>query len=393
MIVPKGFRFAGLACGLKKRGGLDVGLLVADELAIAAGVFTRNLVKAAPVLVAMERIKSGSARAILVNSGCANACTGEPGMNATLLTTRALAEALHCQVEEILPASTGVIGEVLRAPLIVSRVPELIEILSPSNYEAFSQSILTTDRWPKVAEVEVGGSSGARILAMAKGAGMIHPDLSGDGLPHATMLAFAVTDAICSPATLARALERATEQTFNACSVDGDTSTNDSIFVLASGKAGEASESELEAALVTVFSKLAQSIVADGEGSEHLVELQVSGLASEAEALQVAKTIATSLLVKTALAGKDPNWGRILAAAGRARVKFDPNAARIAINDIAIVENGVGVGSAAEASAKELMQAPSFSIRLSLGTGPGHCRYFMTDLGHQYVDVNAGYRS
>ncbi len=393
MIVPNGFRFAGLACGLKKRGGLDVGLLVADQLATAAGVFTTNLVKAAPVVVAMDRVRKGQALAILVNSGCANACTGEPGLNATLATTSAIAKALGCAPEEILPASTGVIGEVLRAECILSNVSNLVESLSPAHHEAFSQAIMTTDRWPKVASAEIPGKSGAHVLAMAKGAGMIHPELTADGKLHATMLAFAVTDAKCNQAALARALERAVQVTLNACSVDGDTSTNDSVFVLASGIQGEASESELEAAFISVFSKLAQSIVADGEGSEHLVELTVSGLSSEADAAKIAKTIATSLLVKTALAGKDPNWGRIVAAAGRAGVVFDPNVAKIAINDVVIVEGGVGIGAHAEARAKEIMQGPAFALKVDLGTGTGSCRYFMTDLGHQYVDVNAGYRS
>lgn len=388
-----GFRFAGLECGLKKRGGRDVGLLVADAPATAAGVFTRNLVKAAPVEVALTRVRTGVARAILVNSGCANACTGEAGLAATLTTTNAIAEALGCPPAQVLPASTGVIGEVLRAELILGRVPDLIGGLASDGYEAFSQAILTTDRWPKLAQAAIPGDSGARVLAMAKGAGMIHPDLSADGKLHATMLAFAVTDAKCSAATLARALERATDLTFNACSVDGDTSTNDSVFVLASGAAGEATEQELEAALTTVFAELAQSIVADGEGSEHLVELKVSGVGTEAEAFKVAKTIATSLLVKTTIAGCDPNWGRILAAAGRSGVLFDPNVAQIAINDVVIVERGVGVGSEAEARAKEVMKGPKFSIHVRLGAGPGHVRYFMTDLGHQYVDVNAGYRS
>jgi glutamate N-acetyltransferase/amino-acid N-acetyltransferase len=390
-----GFRFSAVAAGIKKTAGaLDLALIVADEPVAAAGVFTRNLVRAAPVEVASKRITSGRLRAVLVNSGNANACTGEPGLAATLESTAAVARALGVDAELVAPCSTGVIGAVLPAEKIVAAVPALVEGLSAEGAERFAEGILTTDRWKKVASatLEQSGKQ-ATFLGMAKGAGMIHPDL-GPPVPHATLLAFVVTDAAVEPALLQKALERAAELTFNACSVDGDTSTNDTLLVLASGKSQvKPSLEELTAKLVEVCRPLARELVRDGEGAEHAVDIVVRGLQNEAEAKQVAKTVASSPLVKTALYGKDANWGRLLAAAGRAGVKFDPKRATISIAGHVICERGLPTGKEAEARAMLVMKENTYAIELELGDGPGTFTYVTCDFGHAYVDVNAGYRS
>lgn len=393
-----GFRFAGLAAGIKKNGRPDLALAVADEPAAAAAVFTTNLVRAAPVLVAAERVGRGRARAILANSGCANACTGEPGMHATRASTAAIARTIGGDEADVLPASTGVIGALLAADKIVARAGDLVAALSPDGADRFAEAILTTDRGPKVAHArgELGGRSFS-VLGIAKGAGMIHPAMA-PAAPHATMLAFLFTDAAAKPAALERALTSVAGETFNACSVDGDTSTNDTLVVLASGRAGtEPGASDVPAALrdamAGVCDALARDMVADGEGAEHLVELYVSGTATDDEARRIARTIATSPLVKTAMFGKDPNWGRILGAAGRAGVSFDPARARIAVGGVAIVERGMAIGAEAEARAHAVMEQPSYRIDVTVGDGPGNARYLTCDLGIGYVRCNADYRS
>ncbi|HOU91333.1 MAG TPA: bifunctional glutamate N-acetyltransferase/amino-acid acetyltransferase ArgJ [Polyangiaceae bacterium] len=385
---PRGFRFAGVPAGIKRQAGaLDLGLVVADAPAVVAGAFTRNLVRAAPVTVAERRVARGRARAILVNSGNANACTGEPGLAAALETTAAVASALGVEAEEVLPASTGVIGAPLPTAKIVGAVPALVAALGAS-VEPFSRAIMTTDRWPKVAAARAGS---AAVLGVAKGAGMIHPDV---GPPQATMLVFLLTDAVVERAPLADALLAACDVTFNAATVDGDTSTNDTVLALASGASGDAPPAAaLEAALTEVCAVLARSMVRDGEGAGHVAELTVRGLRTDAEARVVARTVATSLLVKTALFGQDSNWGRILAAAGRAGVRFDPGRAALAIGGVTILERGLPLGPEPEARASAAMRAETYAIELVLGDGPGQARYLTSDLGHGYVDVNAGYRS
>lgn len=388
-VKVRGFRFSGISANIKKNGRRDLALAVADEPAVTAAVFTRNLVRAAPVVVAERRCQAGRARAVLVNSGNANACTGEPGLGATLESTGAVARALRVDPDEVLPASTGVIGSLLPAERIVTATPALVQALAEDGHDAFADAICTTDRWPKVAQAALPG--GATVLGIAKGAGMIHPEL---GPPQATLLGFLFTDARVSQAVLQHTLQAAVNETFNVCSVDGDTSTNDAIFALASGASGSAcDDASLLAAFTRVCEELARSIVADGEGTEHTVELSVSGLADDEQARRVARTIATSLLVKTALHGKDANWGRILAAAGRAGVPFDPAGARLSIAGVEVVRQGVAVGPEAEHEAHQRMREASYRIELQLGTGNGHVRYWMADLGHGYVDVNASYRS
>lgn len=394
-----GFRFTGLSAGIKANGKPDLALAVADEPAVVAGTLTTNVVRAAPVTLTAERLVGGRARAVLVNSGCANACTGEPGMMAARSTTRAIAEAIGAREEEVFPASTGVIGALLPEEKILAKTQSLVASLSEDGAERFAEAILTTDRSRKLAHVRssIGGRPFS-LLGIAKGAGMIHPSMA-PAVPHATMLAFLFTDASAHPRALSRALARAADETFNCASVDGDTSTNDTLLALASGRAGTDAGTTDEApaalldAMLAVCEQLARMMVADGEGSQHLVELHVRGLASDEAARRVARTIATSPLVKTALFGKDPNWGRILGAAGRAEVAFDPSEASLRIGDASIVEGGVAVGREAERRAHEIMRGGSYRIELVLGRGPGKGRYLMCDLGHDYVRCNADYRS
>lgn len=388
-----GFRFAAVSAGIRKDGRVDVALAVADRPAVVAGLFTRNLVRAAPVLVAEERVRSGLARAILVNAGCANACTGEPGLAATREATESVARALGIPTEEVLPASTGVIGALLPAAKISAKAKELAKCINAEGYADFAQAICTTDRWVKIAEAKIETSKGdpVSVLGIAKGAGMIHPDV---GPPQATMLVFLFTDAVIKQEELQNALQQAADKTFNACSVDGDTSTNDSVIALASGASNiRLTAAEIAPALTSICDKLARSMIADGEGANHCVEIRATGLANDADAKRVSQTMATSLLVKTALHGKDANWGRLLAAAGRAGVAFDPKLASIKIGDIEIVKNGLAVGADAEKAATEILKGPSYKIEIGLGAGPGAFSYLTSDLGHGYVDVNADYRS
>jgi glutamate N-acetyltransferase / amino-acid N-acetyltransferase len=394
MTIVGGFRFAAVAAGIKKDGRSDLALVVADGGAVAAGVFTRNLVRAAPVDLAAERLRrSRSAHAILVNSGCANACTGRTGLDAALYSTRAIAQALMIDESVVLPASTGVIGVPLPHERVIACADDLVAGLDPGGAEAFAEAICTTDRWPKLAEASLGEGR-ATLLGIAKGAGMIHPDMGLPGPPQATLLAFLFTDAKVARDALEYALVTAVDKSFNACSVDGDTSTNDTVIALSSGASGYTpSTGELGEAMHAVCEKLARSIVADGEGASHVAEIHVRGLATTEDARIIARTVATSLLVKTALHGKDANWGRLLAAAGRSGVRFDPSRARIAIGDADVVRDGVTLGPEAEKRAATVLAQSSYVIEIELGSGPGEFVYLTSDLGHGYVDVNAAYRS
>jgi glutamate N-acetyltransferase / amino-acid N-acetyltransferase len=391
----RGFRFAAVAAGIKKKeGALDLALAVADKPVPCAAVFTQNLVQAAPVRVARERVAQGKVQAVLVNAGNANACTGKPGLKAALDTTRAAAAALGIAAELVVPASTGVIGQLLPGEKVEAALPGLVKKLAPQRARDFTTAIMTTDQWPKTAArtLRIGGKT-VTVLGMAKGAGMIHPRM-------ATTLAFVFTDASVSSSLLGKSLREATDHSFNVASVDGETSTNDTILLMASGaagapalKPGSGEHQRFAKALREVLRELAESIVADGEGANHVAEIEVRGLLNDAAARTVAQRIATSLLVKTALHGKDANWGRILSAAGMAGVPFDPDVASIHVNDVAIVKRGLGIGPAAEAKAQRIMAKKRYTIRVGLGKGPGRASYLTCDLGHSYVDVNAGYRS
>ena len=391
----KGFRFAGVHGGIKKDGALDMGLIAAEEPATAAGVFTQNRVRAAPVVLSERRLLGGSCQALLVNSGNANACTGRAGRQAALNLTRAAAAVLGVPQALVAPASTGVIGVQLPQQPMLEAIPALVDDLSANGAARFARAILTTDRGPKVARAEFKvGWSVCRILGIAKGAGMIHPNM-------ATTLGFAVTDASIHRSTLRRMLVHATERTFNRASVDGDTSTNDAVYALASGAAAarpiaekSAAARKLAAALEEVLETLAKKVVADGEGAEHLVRIEVRGAKSDADAVQVARTIAGSQLVKTALHGCDPNWGRILAAAGRSGVGFNPDHVSVKIGAVPIFDHGVPVMTAkTESKAASAMKRREYEITVAVGKGRGIGHYWTCDLGHEYVRINADYRT
>ncbi len=389
-----GFRFAGIASGIKKKeGAIDLGAIVADSPVPTAAVFTRNRVKAAPVVLAAQRLHSLEARAVLVNSGNANAATGTAGMEAAEKSTALLAEALGCEPVDVVPCSTGVIGHVLPVAPFSRAMGDLVGALSPKGAGDFALSILTTDKGPKVAEhtFEVDETS-YRVLAIGKGAGMVHPDM-------ATTLAFVVTDAPVEGGPLRAVLRDATDATFNRISVDGDTSTNDAIVAMASGLAGGKpltgpGERALLDAFTAVLGSIARQIVADGEGAQHVARIEVSGLRDSKGALQVARTVATSMLVKTAMHGKDPNWGRLLAAAGRAGVAFEPEKSQVWLGDVCIFRDGESLLSdETEEAASKVMAQPEYTIRLVLGSGEGSAHYDTCDLGHDYVTLNADYRT
>lgn len=390
--VP-GFRFAGIAAGIKKTGLPDLALAVVDTPVACAAVFTENLVQAAPLRIARERLGLAKVSAVLVNSGNANACTGKPGMDAALRASAAIAEALGVGPEQVLPASTGVIGQLLPAEKIVTAASPLVAALSPHGAGDFARAIMTTDKAQKTAfrKLTLAGAE-VSLLGVAKGAGMIHPRM-------ATTLAFVFTDANVSTALLKGALRMAADHSFNIATVDGETSTNDMVLAMASGKTGariadgSPDSAAFERALAEVLRELAEQIVADGEGAEHVAEVVVSGTDNDFDARTIAQRVATSLLVKTAMHGKDANWGRILSAAGMAGVEFDPDTVNIAIDDVYIVRDGVGLGADAEAPAQRIMAGPRYTIRVEVGPGPGRGSYLTCDIGHRYIDVNAGYRS
>lgn len=400
MKIP-GFRFSAVAAGIKKHGGPDLALLCADEPVPTAGMFTKNIIRAAPVQITERRVQEGQLRAVLVNSGNANAFTGASGTMAAERSSEALARALACPNEQIGLCSTGVIGQVLPAEKIEANAKALVEALDEGGLESFADAIMTTDRFRKTAELTIGeADSAVHFAGICKGAGMIHPDLGGPGklpraadAPHATMLAFIVTDAVAPKELLGRALERAVDATFNSVSVDGDTSTNDTVLVMASGRSGRAlGEDELAQALTEVARPLARAMVRDGEGAEHLVDVTVRGLGTNDECRAIARTIATSPLVKTAMAGKDANWGRLVAAAGRAGVHFEASAVEVRVGGVVLYKGGAPRPEN-DAAANAKMHESSYEIELLLGSGPGSFTYTTCDLGHRYIDVNAGYRS
>jgi glutamate N-acetyltransferase/amino-acid N-acetyltransferase len=391
----KGFRFAGVYSGVKADDALDLGLVVADEPAVASAVFTRNRVRAAPVVVSERRLKSGLCQAILVNSGNANACTGKQGQQAALALTRVAAAALRVPIALVVPASTGVIGVPLAQDDIERAIPSLVADLSETGAQRFARAIMTTDRGPKLARAEVKvGRTMCRVLGIAKGAGMIHPNM-------ATTLAFVVTDVPLRRATLSRLLRQSTEVTFNRATVDGDSSTNDSIYVLASGAATSrvidekaAAGRRFAGALTEVLESLAKQVVADGEGAEHLVRIEVLGARTNTDAVQIARTIAGSQLVKTALHGCDPNWGRILAAAGRSGARFNPDHVSMKIGTVPIFERGTPVMTPrTELKAAVTMKRGEYVITVTVGAGRGLGHYWTCDLGHEYVRINADYRT
>ncbi len=393
MIVP-GFKAAGAAAGIKKAGGLDLALIVADEPVAAAGVFTRNRVKAAPVLITRDRLRKGKAQAVLINSGNANACTGAEGLDAARHISGELARILTLRESLVLPASTGVIGQPLPAAKIIQALPGLVQNLRPEGFPEAAQAILTTDTRPKTAhkQRQIGGTT-ITVAGIAKGAGMIHPDM-------ATLLVFIFTDAAVTPGLLKTFLKEAADQSFNRITIDGDTSTNDMVLLLASGKAGNEplamgslASGGFQEMLGAVMRDLARQVVADGEGVTRIFRILVQGAATPKEAEQAAATLATSPLVKTAMAGADVNWGRLMAALGRSGARFEPTEVDIAFGDRLVVKFGQGLGEQAEAAARELILAGPFTITIDLHNGRFSDHYDTCDLTEDYVKINASYRS
>jgi glutamate N-acetyltransferase / amino-acid N-acetyltransferase len=394
--IPHGFTFAAAACGLKKNR-LDLALLASETVATAAAVFTTNRVQAAPVRLSREHLRTSrhKARSAIVNSGNANCCTGPAGIAASRETAAELARWLGCRPSEILVCSTGVIGAPLRVEKILRAIPQLAQSSNSdaTAFEQFTRAIMTTDTRPKwaAAKCRIGGKR-VRILGCAKGSGMIEPNM-------ATMLGFVVTDAAISSALLSRALRTVVARTFNAITVDGDTSTNDTVMLLANGASGArkiSSENDgyqkFCAALENVCRSLALAIVADGEGAQRVIEIEVRGAASDDAADKIARTIANSPLVKTAFAGADPNWGRILAAAGRSGVSFEPSRVDIRLAGIQVCRRG-REHSFDERVAHRRMLAKYVPVIVNLHAGRGTARVWTCDFTAEYVRINASYRT
>jgi glutamate N-acetyltransferase/amino-acid N-acetyltransferase len=386
--TARGFRAAGISAGIKANGNPDLALLVADAPAQVAAVYTTNKVLAAPVIVSQEHLKrsGGTARAIVVNSGCANSCTGDTGLRDARAMAEQTARLVGCPVEQVLVASTGVIGVALPMDKVQSGIPAAFDALGADQGPAAARAIMTTDVAPKesAARISIGGRE-ASIGGMCKGAGMIEPMM-------ATMLGFVTTDASVPRPLLDRALREAVDQTFNAITVDGDSSTNDCVLLLASGASGvvvdEAGYGTFVDGLSVVCKELALAIVRGGEGATKLVTINVTGAATSTEARKAAKVIANSLLVKTAIHGGDPNWGRLMCAAGRAGVTFDASRAGVTIGSLVLFKDGQPHDERAPAAA-EYLKGTELSIGVDLGAGTASSTVWTCDLSAEYVRINA----
>lgn len=391
--APLGFRAAGVSCGIKASGALDLALIVADKPATAAGMFTTNKVQAAPVVVSKDHLKRSRGRAmgIVVNSGCANACTGETGLEVAREMAAEAGRLLVCATERVLVASTGVIGVQLDGEKVARGIADAKRVLRREGHQDAARAIMTTDPWPKSCAVEVPTDAGAfRVGGIAKGSGMIEPNL-------ATMLAFLTTDAKVAAPVLRRALAEAVAESFNAITVDGECSTNDCVVVLAGGASGveitDATYAAFVEGLRAVSRELAILIVRGGEGATKLVTLRVTGAASLDEARRAARTIANSPLVKTAIHGGDPNWGRLVAAAGRAGVAFDLARCTVKIGPLVLFDQGVPYDDRAPDAARVLCER-EIEIEVNLGAGGPHAATMWTcDLSAEYVKINAEYRT
>jgi len=399
--MPQGFQWGAVKAGIKASGKLDVAVAVADKVASAAAMFTKNLVVGAPVTVGRRHLLSTGGRvgAVVVNAGNANCATGQPGIDGCVQTCVAAAETFHCIFDEVFPSSTGIIGVPFPTEKVIAALPAVEAVLgsTPDHAEMFATAIMTTDTKMKVARavVDVDGTE-VRIFGTAKGAGMIHPQLGAPvGPPHATMLVFLFTDLAADSEELGDLLQPAVERSFNSISIDGDTSTNDTVLLLASGASGVKlnlrSGEAFANALQLVCGSLAHQIVDDGEGVGHVVTLHVTGARSEAEARQVAKAIAHSPLCKTAWSSGDPNWGRLLAAAGYSGVEFDPALVNITVGEQPVFALGVRSPAFDEAAAHAAMLAREYTITLDLGQGKAECRFLTCDLTEEYVRINADY--
>ena len=393
MSLPKGFLFSATTAGIKASGKPDLALAVAPDGASAAAMFTRNQVVAAPLVVDREHLRRSRGRihAVIVNSGNANCATGAPGIKAAKATCREVARALNIRPEQVFPSSTGIIGVPLPVEKISVALPALISAANvkaePKALDSFATAIMTTDTRMKTASAEVSHQNRVvRIAGVAKGAGMIHPNM-------ATMLVYLFTDVLATPRELQQALKGAADQTFNCMSIDGDTSTNDTALLLASGKSSVQLKSvhkEFEDALQQVCGSLAEQIICDGEGVKHVVRLKLEQARNVNEARKIAQTIATSMLTKTAWAGADPNWGRILAAIGRSGVKIKPAKINIFLGEQMVCRNGGSVSFDAN-RAHQYMSQPQYEIRIRLGLGKARLDFLTCDLTTEYVHINADY--
>ncbi len=393
MAAPKGFRFAVVNAGFRKQSRNDLALVVSDLPAASAGVFTQTAFKAAPVLVGQKLMADrDTARAVLINSGQANACTGDEGLANCRKTQELAAQALGLAPEDILPASTGVIGNQLLMDKWRTAAPELAKALGHAGTEDFAKAIMTTDSFPKWGEQSVALSGGeARLAGMAKGAGMICPNM-------ATMLAVVLCDAKVPVDAWRAMFRRAVDLTFNRVTVDGDTSTNDTIYGLANGASGvEAIDDKdlalLEAALTKILGDIAYMLVQDGEGATKVIHIAVNGAADDADAEKIARTVGHSQLVKTAMYGKDANWGRIVAAVGRSGAAFRPEEVSVSLCGVEIFRKGQPTQGDHDAALKGPMEQRDIAMDITVGSGKGTYTLLASDLTHEYVSVNADYRS
>jgi glutamate N-acetyltransferase/amino-acid N-acetyltransferase len=391
--VP-GFLFSGISVGIKKDGSRDLGLIYSEVPAQVAGLFTTNRVKAAPVLLDMERIKGGQCQALIVNSGNANACTGSQGLRDARRISSLMAKRLGIDEQLVFASSTGVIGTPLPFNKIKDGIPKLIEALSPEGWMKTVEAIMTTDTFPKVevATCRIKGKQ-VKLCGMVKGAGMIRPNL-------ATMLSFLVTDANIKASLLQRMLERAAEVSYHRITVDGETSTNDTVLLLANGKASHPSLNRMErdgekiqSMLSEVCQNLAKSLVKDGEGATKFIEILIQGARDKEDAKQAAYAVAHSPLVKTAFFGEDANWGRILCALGHSGTPINPNRIDVSFDKVPIVKNGMGTGLRVEERANQILKKKSFRVTINLHQGKSQFSVFTTDLSIDYVKINASYRS
>lgn len=387
-----GFEAAGISAGVKKNGAFDLGLIYSTVPATAAGVFTRNQVQAAPVLLCKDHLADAAARAIIVNSGNANCYTGPDGLRDAHATADETASALRLHTREILVASTGVIGARLPMERIRSAIPKLATSAHPDGFRDFARAIMTTDTVPKLVRKQ--GRIDDRpftLLAMAKGAGMIRPDM-------ATMLCFICTDADVAAASLRQALGRAVNHTLNRITIDGDTSTNDTALILANGVSGIRVRTaqqlhQFEQVLAEALMDISRMLIKDGEGVTKVVEIRVQGAPTNEQALQIVQTVAHSPLVKTAFFGEDANWGRIVAAVGRAGVPIAPEKIDLYFDQVKLISRGAYCGADAEARAASVLRRPEFRVTIDLNIAAGSDWMLTSDLSVEYVKINADYRT
>jgi glutamate N-acetyltransferase/amino-acid N-acetyltransferase len=390
-LVP-GFLASACAAGLNKMGSLDLSLIVSQKNAVAAGVFTTNEVKAAPVLLTQERIQRGFLRAVVVNTGYANACTGKQGLNDAINTADIVANQLDIDPGETAVASTGIIGAYLPFHLIKKATPELVSKLSKNGFTSVARAMMTTDSFPKISYRKgiVGGKS-FHLLGLAKGAGMIMPNM-------ATMLSFLLTDINIDRQTLWPLFRSAVDSTFHRITVDGEASTNDMVLIMANGFAGNKTLDRSDIAvfktnLLDVMGELAFMIAKDGEGATKVIIVEVNGAATKNDALRAAKSVGNSNLVKTSVFGRDPNWGRIMAALGRAGIMIEEHRVEIWIGGVKIVDGGTMISERAEREAAEKMNKEEVTISIHLNQGRWKDRIITCDLTYDYIRINADYRS